>query len=356
MRFHLVCFVLLILFASSIPVLPTGQTYRQTTGQKKADQDNTASTKPCPQSLSPYDIALFIADNPDADLRDLWGQLGIKSLNFGDSSVSVEQHGQTDRFLTNCKVCDVETYAYELDGEPGREILLKVSFFLEQSCRYLLFKQLKNRGGKSEWKLLGHIDHGFGKYRMPEHSIVNEGGKQWLTVKVQEGSGSGFALYHDRLFDVSGKRLTEILRFPSEGHLSTCCHYPTRKFEARIIKCETVNNVTTVELEFSISYSSYLDSDDFELWKKKQKAVYKTDPKSGKLVLDTTQSDISEEEIDAIYNGEGLSDEELIKYNSEELQKIAAGQESRHKQWLRLFLNQGEQSPGKESLRQLIKQ
>ncbi|HXG94798.1 MAG TPA: hypothetical protein VNN73_20840 [Blastocatellia bacterium] len=246
----------------------------QTAGQNKANNGGVESTKPHLQSLSPYDIASFIADNPDADLRTIWDQLGIKSLNFGPGSISSGEEGQIDRFLIKCNGCDVETYAYDLDAEPGREVLLKVSDLLAESCRYLLFKRLKNPGSKQDWKLLGHIDHGFGRYRMPEHFTVFCGGKSLLTVNVQEGSGSGFALYYNRLFQVDSAGVKEVLRFPAEGHLSTCCYYPAREFTARVVKCESNNSTTTVELEFSVSYSSHTESDDVQLWKKRQKAIY----------------------------------------------------------------------------------
>lgn len=45
----------------------------------------------------------------------------------------------------------METYSCELDGEQGKEVLLKLSDLLAESCRYLVFKQIKPRGTKREW-------------------------------------------------------------------------------------------------------------------------------------------------------------------------------------------------------------
>lgn len=328
---------------------------KQSAGPNKPTQIKTEPNKALLHSNSPYDIALFITDNPDADLSTIWNQLGIKNANFGYRSISEEQRGErTDRFLSKCNNCDVETYSCELDGEPGKEVLLKVSDLVAESCRYLVFKQVKIRESRPEWKLLGHIDHGFGRYRMPEHSLVYGSGRSWLVVKVQEGSGSGFAVYHGRLVQVDSTGLKEILRFPSEGHLSTCCYYPTREFTCRILKCEINNRVTIVELELSVSYSASSGADKVLLWKKRQKAIYEIDPNSNSLVLDKNKSDLSQEEIDAIYFGEELSDENFIKYNNAELSRIALGVQESRKEWLRLFLNQDEQSPEKDRLRRLI--
>lgn len=149
--------------------------------------------------------------------------------------------------------------------------------------------------------------------------------------------------------------LKEILEFPSEGHLSTCCYYPTREFTTRIRDCELTGDATTVELEFEVSYSASIDSDKVQLWREKQKATYNTDGKSNRLVLDSSKSDLSKEEIDAIYGGEGLGDEKFIKYNNDRLTEIATGPESVRKEWLRRFLGEEEQSSEKAHLRQLLK-
>lgn len=324
----------------------------------KSAQIKTEPDKPVFNAISPYEIASFITASPDADLKNLWIQLGIRSLNFGYDSISEEQEGaQIDRFLSKCNYCEVETYTCDLDGGHGKEVLLKLSDLLAQSWRYLVFKQVNARAEKPEWRLLGHIDHAFGRYKMPEHYIlVGDTYRNWLVVKVQEGSGSGFAEYHDRLFLVDSTGLKEILRFPSEGHLSPCCSYPNREFTARIIKAEIKNSVTNVELEFTVSYSAYPGGQDGQLWKKRQKAIYRSDHSSPRLRLDTTKSDLSEEEIKAIYGSDGgLSDEDFIKYNYEELSKIALSREDNRKVWLGMYLSQCEESPQVERLRQLIK-
>jgi hypothetical protein len=322
----------------------------------KGRQPNPDAKKVPVTSLSPYEIASFIAENPAIDLKNTWNQLGIKSVNFGDGrdSSAEEQGDEINRFLSKCNNCDVETYSCDLDEEPGKEVLLKVSDLLAESCRYLIFKQLKQSNGKPEWRVLGHIDHGFSRYRMPEHSIHFDDGRNWLVIKVQQGSGSGFAEYDDRLFQVNSTGLNEILRFPSEGHVATCCSSPTREFTTQIRKCEAKNGATMVELEFSVSYSASSGVEYVDLWKKTQKAIYKKEASSDRLVLDARNSDLSDKEITAIYAGEGLSDEAFIKYNFEELSKIALGREDSRKGWLRLYLQEGDKSRGKERLKQLM--
>src|SRR5215471_14689922 len=59
--------------------------------QQKSNPNNTESTKTQGQSLSPYEIASFITDNPQADLRQIWARLDIKKAHFGDSSDNDEE-------------------------------------------------------------------------------------------------------------------------------------------------------------------------------------------------------------------------------------------------------------------------
>jgi len=255
-RFGLLCCLLTSLAFSadtqtnsnSSKPLDSNQTDNRSTKPIKPTEIKTEAKESISRIPSPYEIASLISENPLTDLKGIWLQLGIKTLNFGSGSNS--EGGPIESFLNKCNNCDVDTYSCDLDGEPGKDVLLKVSDPLAESWRYLVFRQIKIRGSKPEWKLLGHIDHGFGRYRMPEHSIFYGSGRNFLVIKVQEGSGSGFAAYYDRLFQVETTGLKEIMSFPSEGHLSTCCYHPTREFSTQIRKCEVKNGVVTVELEF----------------------------------------------------------------------------------------------------------
>jgi hypothetical protein len=340
--------------SSSKHVSLNRESYQVAEHQRGSRKDKVPA-KSQPRSLSPYDIALFIADNQDADLSEVWKQLGIQKLNFGYDDEGEETDGpHIDRFLSRCGGCDIETFALELDGEPGREVLLKISDLLAQSCRYLLFKQMRNNN-KTGWKLLGHIDHGSGKYRMPQHELIYSGGKPWLVITVQEGSGSGFSLYHDRVFAVKSTGIKEVIRFPSEGHWQTCCYNPIREFSTQVENCEISNDVITCEIQFTISYSAYLDSDEILLWEKRQKATYRTDRKTNTLVLDATKSDLTQEEIDIIYARVGINDEDFIRYNYKELSEIANEQQGRRREWLQHFIDQEGGSPEKEILRRMIK-
>jgi hypothetical protein len=102
-------------------------------------------------SLSPYTIAAYINDHPKAELRILWRRVGINKANLAararDRSAS-----SAEQFLTDCSGCAAATFAYELDGKPVNEVLLKISDRLADVCCYLIFRKLELANGVLSWR------------------------------------------------------------------------------------------------------------------------------------------------------------------------------------------------------------
>jgi hypothetical protein len=221
-------------------------------------------------SLSPYDIESFVNNNPQANVEEIWQRLGIDGEYNGESHYKA---GKT--FFNQCQGCEAEAYEYELDGESGMEVLLRISDRSQEACRYLIFKSIDESNDET-WKLLGHIDHDFGRYRMPQHFYVLSGGESWLIVQVQEVSGSGVALYYDRLFKVNSRGIEEVLSYPSDGHQSGMSDESERDFSGRISNCSVKHGVATVNVDYAVSYSLFDENNKrIPLWSKKQKAVYR---------------------------------------------------------------------------------
>lgn len=384
MRFQLLYFVFSILLLIDFPLVVHNEDFSDSRRilnpkwnfprpviQDSPPQDTTESSSIGLEALSPYEIAKLMTDGPwslehkrqDKDfsysgtyvsLEDIWNQLGIHSLHLGYEKISTDRLQSPDQFLTS-GIVDVKTYTDELDGEPGNEVLLRVSNNSSQECRYVLFKPLKRRAGKPRWKLLGYIDHDFGQYQMPEHSIAQSGGRKWLMVRVQVGAGTGYVRYDNRLFSVDHTGLKEILQFPSEEIFACCDNYPAREFKTKLVRCEMSGATTTVIIDFLATWWVDTDGDIVELWKKKQRARYQTDPISQKLTLDPSQSDFGEEEFKAMYDAaDDISREDFIFYNLAELSRIALEPENPRKNWLAHFLAQVDPSPEKEKLENLI--
>jgi hypothetical protein len=261
------------------------------------------------------------------------------------------------KFLMQCSNCHAETFEYDLDAEIGREVLLRIDDRQSESCRYLVVKLTGERVNK--WKLLGHIDHNFGRYRMPQHLAVLSGGRLWLVIQGQGASGSGVALYFDRVFLVVRNRLTEVFRYNSEGHQSGFSYEPTREFYGHILSCDIKNGVATAEIEFSVTYCAYdhpKPSQVITLFAKRQKAVLSARLGQGKDTLDVDHSELTHDELDAVYNIDSLSNEDFLKYNYKELSRIAAGTDMTLKEWLRQFLDACENTTEQRRLRRLLAQ
>ena len=286
-----------------------------------------------PQTLSPYDIEHFINAHPQANLAKLWQRLGIHRLNFAKDWPS---ETKPDHFLVSCMGCQADSIEIDLDEEPGAEVLLRIQDVLSESCRYLVFKWKSDA-----WKLLGHIDHDFGRYRMPQHKVLLSNNKTWLVIQAQGGSGSGVSLYFDRVFLVEHDALKEVMHYTSEGHQSSFTYEPIREFYGRIVNCIIRDGVAQIEIEFGVNYigEEYPDPPQkFVLFSKRQKAFFSGQPGHRQLSRDRINSILSQEEIDAVFNVNSLTNEEFLKYNFAELSQVALGKDSNQRKWLMKFL------------------
>lgn len=302
-----------------------------------------------PKSLSPYDIASFIYNNPQSDLNVVW-----QKLNITGKFNSLPNWEKNESFLETCSGCEAETFNYNLDDEPGNEVLLRISDNSQESCRYLLFKPIDSVG--NSWKLLGFTDHDFGRYQMPQHSFLLSGGKSFLVVQAQVQSGAGVAQYNDRLFTVQKGKLIELMDYTADGHQSNFSYQGVREFSGRVNDCKIENGKAQIEIEFTVNYTGWNEKSesDFLLWRKKQKVVYIKSLNSKQKRIDSVKSDINQKEIDTIYNVDSLTDEDVLKYNFEELKTIAQ-EKGKRNQWLREFLSHCENSKEKIILQKLVR-
>lgn len=317
---------------------------------KTTSTPNIEESKPELKSLSPYDIESFINSNPQTEIAEIWEKLKIAGEYNG-----ISHYDSGNSFFGGCSGCEAETYNFEFDGKPGTEVLLRVEDRLQEACRYLVFKHKNSETYENSWQLLGHIDHDFGRYQMPQHYFLLSGGKNWLVVRVQGASGSGVALYSDRLFTVKNNKVLEVLSYPADGHQSGYGFEPSRNFAGRIIDGKIENNVAIIEVEFAVDYSTFDETDnDIPLWSKKQRAFFRRNLNSKNTILDAKKSDLSEREIETVYNIDMLTDKDLLKYNFEELKQIALGKQARQKQWLRDFVRICKPSSEKSALQRLL--
>jgi hypothetical protein len=232
---------------------------------------------------------------------------------------------------------------YDLDAEPGDEALLKISDEISESFRYLVFRNL----GDNVWKLLGHVDE-WGKYRDSQSFTLISSGRPWLITQGQSSSGSGVAFYHNRIFEVTKNRISEVASYEYEGHQSDWDTSPTREFTSRILDIQRVPNQTRVKIELNLDYS--LDGDkDVPLFSKRQIAVFVSSSKSDQ-VLDREESTVTQRELEHVYTVDSMTEHDFLKYNLSELLNLAERGTKAQKNWLKEFLERCETSAEKQRL------
>src|SRR5437016_5357802 len=113
-----------------------------------------------PRSTSPFEIArvIKIASSSwkkhhvevNVDLTSTWKQLALDPGDFND-----------------CAYCEAAIFKSELDGQPGSEVILKITRSFD-FVRYLIFSK---QGQRHNLTLIAHIDHDFNQYQVSSHRI-----------------------------------------------------------------------------------------------------------------------------------------------------------------------------------------
>jgi hypothetical protein len=305
-----------------------------------------------PESASPYAIARVVNKS-----KELWEKYKV-DVKVDLGSVWKQLNLEPGSFETCDAQCEASIFKYEFDGEPGEEILLKLIRSPNDTCRYVLFSGSETVG--LEPKLIGHVDHDFNRYEMSTHRVINVAGKNWLVIRGQVGSGSGFSLYGETWYEVRKKSLRSMLYYPESGHTSSWPQESSRDFKAEVstsTPTEGRNEKPVLTIRYSVSYSMNEsgEKEDALLFENEHHARYVWNERKREFVFDAKLSDVKEGEIFAIagYEDPELevgSDDLFFKYNLESLLKIARGQDDKCKEWLRKLLEDCNDTPATKAL------
>lgn len=320
-----------------------------------SSEASTEVTRELPDTLDPYSIKQYIDENHSIDAGLLWQELEIGSeMQTVYPRIGFKPEEIESVLFESCESCSAEIFKLELDGDPGKEVLLKIYENLGLT-RYLIF-QSRKIGESVSWKLLGHADHDFARYYNPQHRVQNFGGKKWLVVTCQGISGTGVSLDYDRWYEVDGHGVREALSLSAEGHQSTASGYPERKFASRVVNYQRDKTGEKFTVEYSIKQQVYIGSEDqrIKFKDRKQAAVYIRRPHADKFELYQRFSEITPDEIKTAYNIDTFSSEDFIKFNFASLEKIARYGRQAHKEWLRGFLQDCEDTPETISLNLIL--
>jgi len=296
-----------------------------------------------PGLLSPYLIEWFIDLNEDADLSAVWRLLKI------------EIPPETP---VRCNGCVAETFELETADESQRKtVALKISFEASHYYQYLIFRKKDPDRNKDDWKFLGAVESPLQQYGSPKHRIEIGDGRTWFVVRELWGRGSGMIAHGDVWYEIQEGKVERVAAYPVEGHNIPCQGHPGRSYKTVLLRHDLDGGVYTIPVQFIVSYNiSDCDKGNNSppLFSRSQKANFVWDSAQEKFILDKSRSDVTETEINTVYNNEGLTHEKFVEYNFDDLLEIARGKDVKKKQWLKQFLMELKESRFKTALQQAL--
>ena len=298
-------------------------------------------------SISPYKIQKYITAGNHSDISLIWRELGIPAeLSTVYPRVGIVPDDPA--IFDECEDCRAEIHPLTWKNRKDKLVALKI-YQPWGFCRFLIFRPLQgSRADKPKWQFIGHADHDFARYDMPEHRTEKLGNGTYFVMTAQGLSGTGVSLQYERWYELSSDGMKEVLSLPVRGHE---CPGPTtlcRTFSARVDKAKSSNR--RVRVLYKAQYTGYrflLDGQSFEdifLFATQKHAVYVRDKADNDFTLSPVESEMTAEEIRLTYSISGLTCEDFVRFNRAPLRKLTAQPDDSRKSWLKRYLQECERS------------
>ena len=243
-----------------------------------------------PKTDSPYEMARLINRSAAQLMRDEPPDMVVLSGTW-------ERMGAPPGDFESCPgYCRAKVFRHELDGRPGREALLKLKLRTGDSFRYVVFK----RAGRGRWRMLGFVDHDFNRYEESSHRVLRAGGKSWLVVRGQEGSGSGYWLTGETWYEAGAKGLRPVLHYPVKVRVAPWPDGVGREFEARVVPARRGARALTLAYTVSYQLLGYARDEYRHLYRNRHRVAYVWDARRRAFAFNAARSDISEAEVAAL--------------------------------------------------------
>ncbi len=302
-----------------------------------------------PIQADPFEIRDRIAADPGFDVAALWRDLGISpELHTVYGRVGIRP--DSPALFDACEDCAAEIHEEEF-GLLGTGIILKVCRPWGY-CRFLVFLSLRDApADRSRWQFIGHADHDFARHFMPGYRIETTGKATYLVMIAQGLTGTGVSLDYERWYEVSAAGMNEVLSLPVRGHecpddVSLC-----RSFEATVLPGRSTDR--RLEVAFTVTYSGsrfLLDGssrEEVSLFSRRQQAIFVREGPLRDFTLSPRdpESAITMDEIRSVFSVGTMTCNDFIRFNTEELTRLASGPDSESRDWLRAYLLSCEPTP-----------
>lgn len=292
---------------------------------------------------SPYRIQTYVQTHNAFSASDLWRALGIPDLV---TDRNVEARGFDCRPNAPCEIW-LQQVPLSTDGT--RFMALRFTQPGMQLDRYLLFHQQK-----TGWKLAGHIDSGFAKYFDPVLYPKEVGGKSWLVLREQSGSGTGYQEAIQRWFEVKGGRLREVLSILDDAYILGHPGEYVLRPSAIVMDFQRTGTGDLLRVLYRLVYA-LVDDDgvDRAFFGSIEKSVtYRRNRNETSFHLDAGASE-NDMKVFGPNLGQDLATE-FLKNDFQNLLKISRGPRSTERRWLEENLKDFPPSAEREELRRAL--
>jgi hypothetical protein len=207
-------------------------------------------------------------------------------------------------------------------------------------------------GGVGSWRFAGAFAPDV-KYFEPRHGLIRFGDKPFLLVTGQGYSGSGLSTELQSWLDLSRSGMEPVFQFTSAGHLSLNGVGVSRDVTGTLISLETgPERITIVR---AVRFTAYEEDGEISLGSVRGTSVYTRRP-DGNFQFESAGSSMTKKEVDELYEDfdSGLSNEAFLRYDFDNLKKLAAGKEGPERRWLRKFLAKCGDVPEKPTIVSLL--
>lgn len=303
--------------------------------------------------VSPYNIQKYIKAGNSSYLRPIWRELGIPAeLSTVYPRVGIEP--DEPAIFDECEDCRAEMHPLTWRNRKDKPVALKI-YQPWGFCRYLLFQRIhKAKSKDAHWRFIGHADHDFARYNMPEHRTEMLGNGAYFVMTAKGMSGTGVSLEYERWYELTSDGMKEVLSLPLRGHECASATSLCRTFSAHVEKAKS-NNLH-VRIVFKIQYKGnrfLLDGKSFEdifLFAEQKNAVYVRKKAGGDFTLSPFDSEITAEEIRQTYSIGELTCTDFLRFNNVPLRRLTAQPDDSRKLWLKRYLQECEPSAAGNNL------
>lgn len=271
--------------------------------------------------ISPYELLDQIEKNGIEALEPIWHEID------DDTKFEVVKD-----YRVRAKLFDVER-----DTTIGPDVILQIT--VGWDVHYRLFAK-----HDQQWELLGYVNS-FVKYGVEEPRIVTKGNDDIWLVIGQDSGGTGIFEQNEIWYWVGDKVPKMVLSYAQEGYLIDPTLYG--KIYTGVISTYS-EDLYTLEVNYQADYRTRYFPDeelsDIGILTINSIVRYVWQPASKEFILDPTQSDLSQKQIDSIFTP--ISEQfNFPTQHFEELVRLVMTGDDSQKKWLDQYLNDSKHGP-----------